>query len=351
MIVQAHPAQRSASTRTFRRVFVPGGAGYVGAVLVPRLLELGYAVRVLDLFIYGRHVFNGTQEHPHLELIQGDVRDQAAVRSAAAGCDAAIHLACISNDPSVELDPSLSHSVNFESFGPLVRICKESGVRRFVFASSGSVYGVSDSPDVTEEHPLVPISLYNKYKAMCEPVLLEQQSADFTPVAVRPATICGHSPRQRLDLTVNILTAHAVHNRRITVFGGEQMRPNLHIQDMVDLYCRLLETPDALVAGQIFNAAYQNYTVAETAQVVRRVVQEEMPELGEIPVVTTPSDDRRSYHICSDKIRRVLGFVPQRTIEDGSRDLVAAIRAGKLPNAMTDDRYYNIKTMKAIQLT
>ena len=208
----------------------------------------------------------------------------------------------------MELDANLSHTVNYESFLPLVRICKEAGVRRFIFASSGSVYGVSDSPDVTEEHPLVPVSLYNKYKAMCEKVLLPEQTADFVPVIVRPATICGHSPRQRLDLTVNILTNHAVNAGKITVFGGTQMRPNLHIRDMIDLYTLLLEAPEAQVAGQIFNAAYQNYSVADTATIVREVVCREMPEKTNIEIVTTPSDDKRSYHINSDKIRTRAGL-------------------------------------------
>ena len=240
--------------------------------------------------------------------------------------------------------------MNYESFGPLVRICKESGVRRFVFASSGSVYGVSDAPDVTEEHPLTPISLYNKYKALCEPLLLNEASDSFTPVVIRPATICGYSPRQRLDLTVNILTNHAVNAGKITVFGGAQMRPNLHIQDMVDLYAMLLEAPGALIHGKIFNAGYQNFSVAETARVVREVVRAELPERGDVPLVTTPSDDIRSYRISAEKIRRELGFTPRRTIEDGARDLVRAFRAGLLPRPMDDIRYYNIKVMKSIQL-
>ncbi|MFM7522234.1 MAG: NAD-dependent epimerase/dehydratase family protein [Planctomycetota bacterium] len=336
--------------RRFDSVAVIGGAGYVGAVLVPRLLELGYRVRVFDLFIYGAEALAAVAGHPRLEIIVGDVRDDEAVQRAVRGVDAVIHLACISNDPSVELDPDLSKSVNLDSFGPTVRAAKAAGVRRFVFASSGSVYGVSDSPQVTEEHALVPVSLYNKYKAACEPLLLAEQAPSFTTVAVRPATICGYSPRQRLDLTVNILTNHAVNNGRITVFGGVQMRPNLHMQDMVDLYCLLLEAPDDTIAGQIFNAGYQNYSVAETAEVVRNVVREEMPEKGEIEIVTTPSDDIRSYRINSDKIRRVLGFTPRHTIEDGARDLIRAFRAGKLPDSMTDTRYSNIKTMKAIHL-
>lgn len=337
-------------TQRFGKVAVIGGAGYVGAVLVPRLLAEGYEVVVLDLFIYGEEPLAAVRNDPRLIVIKGDVRDQRGVRQAVRGCEAVIHLACISNDPSVELDPQLSQSVNFDSFGPCVKIAKESGVRRFIFASSGSVYGVSDSPQVTEDHPLVPVSLYNRFKAACEPVLFAEQSPTFTTVAVRPATICGYSPRQRLDLTVNILTNHAVNNGRITVFGGSQMRPNLHMQDMIDLYCLLLEVPDEKIAGQVFNAGYQNYTVADTATVISAVVREELPEKGEIEIVTTPSDDIRSYRINSDKIQRELSFVPRHTIEDGARDLIRAFKAGKLPDSLTDIRYSNIKMMKAIQL-
>lgn len=322
----------------------------MGAVLVPRLLELGYRVKVLDLFLYGREPLAAVADHPGLELIEGDIRDSAAVRRLLEGCDAVIHLACISNDPSVELDPDLSHSVNYESFGPFVEAAREAGVRRFVFASSGSVYGVSDNPDVTEEHPLVPVSLYNKYKAKCEPVLRAAASANFVPVLIRPATICGFSPRQRLDLTVNILTSHAYFKRRLTVFGGSQMRPNLHMQDMVDLYCLLLETADEPIYNEIFNAAYQNYSVAETARVIQGVFRQEFPDWPEIPIVTEPSSDIRSYHISSAKLRRVLDFHPKRTIEDGARDLIEAFRKELLPGAPDDPRFNNVRHMKQLSL-
>ena len=331
-------------------VLVTGGAGYVGAVLVPKLLDKGYHVKVLDLYIYGEHVLDAVKDHPNLEQIKGDIRDQILLQQVLRGCDAVIHLACISNDPSCELDPTLSRSINLSAFGPLVRISKESGVKRFIHASSSSVYGISDAENVTEDHPLVPITDYNKYKGLCEPILLEQQSLDFTAVVIRPATVCGYSPRQRLDLTVNILTNHAVNLGRITVFGGTQMRPNIHIDDMVDLYLMLLELPDELIGGKIFNAGYQNHTVAEIAEIVRDVVQREVPGREHIEIVTTPSDDRRSYHISSEKIKRELGFVPQRTIEDAVHDLVVAFQAGKIPNPMTDIRYYNVKTMKHLQL-
>lgn len=333
-----------------QRVLVTGGAGYVGAVLVPRLLAEGYKVRVLDLYIYGEEPLAGVRGNPDLEEIKGDIRDLRVVSDALVGCDAVIHLACISNDPSVELDANLSHTINYIAFWPLVKMAKHNGVKRFIHASSGSVYGVSDNPDVTEEHPLVPVSLYNKYKAMCEPILLAENAADFCATILRPATICGYSPRQRLDLTVNILTNHAVNAGKITVFGGVQMRPNLHMGDMVDLYVQVLREDPARVGGQIFNAAYQNYSVSETAEVVKKVVQQEMPEKGDIQIVTTPSDDIRSYHISSEKIRKVLGFTPKYTIEDGARDLIKAFRANKLPGSMSEIRYFNIKMMKQIGL-
>lgn len=211
--------------------------------------------------------------------------------------------------------------------------------------------GVSDAPDVTEDHPLVPLTLYNKYKGLCEPLLFKHQSDDFVCVTIRPATLCGYAPRQRLDLSVNILTNHAVNNGRITVFGGSQHRPNLHIQDMCDLYALLLELPDAPLAGEIFNAGFQNMTIGEIAELVRSVVQEEFPEKGVIEVATSPSNDLRSYHINSEKLGRMLGFKPRKTVEDAIRDLCAAFRAGKLPNSMQDDRYHNVRWMKRLNVT
>jgi nucleoside-diphosphate-sugar epimerase len=168
-------------------------------------------------------------------------------------------------------------------------------------------------------------------------------------VTIRPATLCGYAPRQRLDLSVNILTNHAVNNKKITVFGGSQKRPNLHVQDMVDLYKLLLEVPDEKIAGQTFNAGFQNLSIMEIAQIAKRIVQEEFPEKGDIPIVTTPTDDIRSYHVNSDKIRRVLGFQPKRAIEDAVRDLCRAFKAGKLPRSMDDTFYYNVRRLKELK--
>lgn len=331
------------------KVLVTGGAGYVGAVLVPQLLDRGYRVKVLDLYIYGEESLSAVRQNPNLEEIKGDIRDQDLLRKSAEGCDAVIHLACISNDPSFELDPVLSRSINFDAFEPLVRISKESGVRRFIYASTSSVYGVSDAPNVTEDHPLIPITDYNKYKGLCEPVLLAEQTRDFTTVVIRPATVCGYSPRQRLDLVVNILTNQAFNAARISVFGGEQMRPNLHIQDVVDLYTMLMEVPDDKIAGETFNAGGENLKIREISDTVAGIV-ERVTERA-IEIVTTPTDDIRSYHISSEKIKRELGWMPKYTVEDGVRDLVAAFRAGKLPEPLGDNKYFNIKTMQAINLS
>lgn len=327
-----------------QRVLVTGGAGYVGAVLVPRLLDAGYAVRVLDLYLYGDDVLAEVAHHPWLEEVEGDIRDEALLRQVMPGCDAVLHLACISNDPSFELDPELGKSINYDAFPPLVNIAKESGVKRFVYASSSSVYGVKEVPDVTEDVSLEPLTDYSRYKALCEDILLGERSTGFVPVVLRPATVCGYSPRLRLDLTVNILTSQAVHAGRITVFGGEQMRPNIHIEDMADVYLTVLAAPDERVDGRIFNAGYQNRRVIEIAEIVRSVV-------GGVDIEVTATDDNRSYHISSDRIRRELGFEPHHTIDDAVSGLADALRSGKVPNALTDPRYYNVRLMKQVALT
>src|SRR5207245_2168810 len=187
-----------------------------------------------------------------------------------------------------------------------------------------SFYGVSDAPEVTEEHPLVPLTLYNKFKGMCEPLLFKHQKKDFVCVAIRPATICGYSPRQRLDLSVNILTNHAVNAGKITVFGGSQLRSNLHILDYCDVVELLLSAPADKIQNETFNVGFQNLSLMEIAELVRRVVSEEIPNRKGVEIVTTPTDDIRSYHINSEKIRRVLGYNPRHTIEDAVRELTRA---------------------------
>jgi nucleoside-diphosphate-sugar epimerase len=327
-----------------RRVMVTGGAGYVGSSLVPKLLDAGYAVSVLDLYLYGDDLFEQFRSHPRLREVKGDLRDPQSVARALEGCDAVIHLACISNDPSFDLDPDLGKSINFDCFRPLVKASKEAGVSRFIYASSSSVYGIKNDPDVTEDLPLQPLTDYSKFKAMCEEVLDQERERGFATVIIRPATVCGYAPRLRLDLTVNILTHLAITNGRITVFGGQQLRPNLHVEDMTDLYLRLLEADDATIDGKVWNAGYHNLKVREIADMVRERVG------ANVEIVVTPTDDHRSYHVSSERLLREFGFSAKRSVSDAIVDLKSAFEAGRVPNSMTDDRYYNIRRMQSVRL-
>ena len=326
---------------TNKQVFITGGAGYVGAMLVPRLLKDGYKVTVLDLMWYGEDVID---PHANLKMVKGDIRDQDLLKKVIPGHDAVIHLACISNDPSFEMDPKLGESINLDAFQPLVEISKASGVKRFIYASSSSVYGVKSEPNVSEEMLLEPLTDYSRFKADCEKILAKYESPEFTTVTIRPATVCGYSRRQRLDVVVNILSNLAFHNRKITVFGGKQLRPNIHIADMVEAYVVLLNAPKNLIAGEIFNAGYENQSVEELARSVREVMGDD------VELITSPTDDNRSYHISSAKISKVLGFVPQHTIREAIVDMKHALESGLLPDSLTDEKYFNIKQMQAEKL-
>jgi nucleoside-diphosphate-sugar epimerase len=322
-----------------RKVLVTGGAGYVGSSLVPKLIEAGYEVRILDLFIYGENVFDSIKDKSNLKIFKGDIRDIDLVKSSMKGADDVIHLACISNDPSFELNPKLGKEINFDSFRPLVEASVEAGVSRFIYASSSSVYGVKEVENVTEDMQLEPLTDYSRFKADCEKVLAEYQSESFTTVTVRPATVCGYSPRQRLDVIVNILSNHAFNNQKIKVFGGEQLRPNIHIEDMTDLYVQLLNEDKGKIAGEIFNAGQENFKVKDIADVVKKVIGED------VVIETVSSEDNRSYHISSSKVYDKLGFKARRTIEDAVIDLKKAFDSNKLPNSFKDKKYFNIQTM------
>ena len=329
------------------KVLVTGGAGYKGCVLVPKLLSHGYRVVVYDLMLFGSA---GLPSHPHLEVVKGDIRDTKSYAAAVKGCGSVIHMACISNDPSFELDPALSTTINYDCFEPMVKASRDAGVRRFVYVSSSSVYGVSDAPEVTEEHPLVPLTDYSRCKMLCEPILLGYGTPDFVPVILRPATVCGYSPRMRFDLTVNILTNHAVNRGVITVFGGAQKRPNIHIDDVCELYVKLLEFPDELIAGEIFNAGYENHTVAQLATMAQTGVERAFPAKAPIRIETTSTNDNRSYHVSSKKIAAKLGFRPSRTIDDAIGDLCSAFQGGKFNDSMGNEEYVNVKRVKSLGL-
>ena len=328
-----------------RRVFVTGGAGYVGAVLVPKLIRKGYIVKVLDLYLYGKDVLASVKGNKNLTEIEGDIRDIELLEREIPGNDAIIHLACISNDPSYELDPELGKSINYDAFLPLVDIARKSGVKRFIYASSSSVYGVKDEPEVTEDLPLEPLTDYSRYKALCEEYLQNAAADDFVVTTIRPSTVCGYSPRMRLDLTVNILTNHAINKGEITVFGGEQKRPNLHIEDMTDLYLFLLEQPGEKVHRKIYNVGHENYRVREIAEIVRDTLG------GNIPIVTTPTNDKRSYHVSSRKIKEELGFEAKHTVREAVEDLCEAFDKGQLPESLDNEMYFNIKRMQSLNLS
>ncbi len=327
-------------------VLVTGGAGYVGSALIPVLLADGYKVTVYDICYFGSaHL---PINHKNLRIITGDIRDTACLSKAFETVDAVIHLACISNDASFELNESLSTSINFDCFEPMVIAAKEAGVKRFIYASSASVYGVSDALEITEDHPLKPITLYNEFKGMCEPLLMKYQDKHFTCVTVRPSTVCGYAPRQRLDLSVNILTSHAVNNGVIRVFGGSQRRPNLHIDDMVRLYGLFLTAESESIAGKVFNAGCENASIMSIAEIVKEAVEFELAESSPIQIITEKSDDIRSYHVNSDKIARELGFIPEFGIKKAVSDLCTAFSKDLLPESMTNTRYFNVQRMKEL---
>ena len=327
------------STRT---VLVTGGAGYVGSKLVPKLVKAGYRVKVYDTFWFGKNLFDSLRSNDFLELIEGDIRDIDKLKSSLVGCTDVIHLACISNDPSYDLDPKLGEEVNFTSFNPLVKNAINSGVQRFIYASSSSVYGVKEEKNVTEKLSLNPLTDYSKYKAICESILLEKTSDDFVTTVVRPATLCGYAPRQRLDLSVNILTNHAVNERLIRVFGGNQYRPNLHIDDMCDAYLYLLGQPSDLINGEIFNIGAENMTIKEISE----LVADEIGQPLEIRIENTP--DNRSYRVSSEHIKKKIGFMPKLGVREAVQDLKNAFNQGLLYNSLIDSKYFNLKRMNEI---
>ena len=331
---------------TNKSIFITGGAGYAGSRLVPQLIDKGYKVTVYDIMYFGSDFLPKSKD---LNVIEGDIRDTQKLENACKEHDIFLNLACISNDTSFAIDEKLSTSVNLDAFEPMVLAAKRSKIKRFIYASSSSVYGVSDQKNVKEDHPLVPLTLYNKYKGLCEPMLLKHTDKNFEGVVFRPATLCGYAPRQRFDLSVNILTNHAVNKKKITVFGGDQLRPNLHIQDYCDLIEKLILAKSDKVCNQIFNVGYQNMSIKEIAQVVQKVVQKEFPDFGEIPIITTKSDDNRSYHINSDKIKEVLGFEPVKSVEDAVTELCACFKKNLFKNTFDDDFYFNVKRLKNLK--
>tara|TARA_B110000027_G_scaffold133906_1_gene163853 strand:- start:2870 stop:3850 length:981 start_codon:yes stop_codon:yes gene_type:complete len=324
-----------------KKIFITGGAGYVGSILVPKLLNLGFEVTVLDLMIYGEEVLSN---HERLTKVKGDIRDKILLEKIIPGHDALIHLACISNDPSFELNPSLGKSINLDAFEPIVKISSKNKVNRFIYASSSSVYGIKKEKNVTEDMVLEPLTDYSKFKGDCEKILNSYKSEDFVTTTIRPSTVCGYAKRQRLDLVVNILTNHAFFNREIKVFGGDQLRPNVHINDMAESYLAVLNAEPKKINGQIFNVGFKNQSVNELANDVKEVVGDD------IKIINTKSDDNRSYHVSSQKIKDILGFETKHTVKDAVVDLKNAFEKKLLTNTFNDEFFFNIKRMNSIKL-
>lgn len=260
------------------------------------------------------------------------------------GHDTVIHLACISNDPSFELNPDLGKSINYDAFEPLVKASVKSKIRKFIYASSSSVYGIKKEKNVTEDMKLEPLTDYSKFKGDCERILNSYRSDEFITTTIRPSTVCGYAKRQRLDLVVNILTNHAFHNREIKVFGGEQLRPNVHIDDMVDSYIAILNADHKKINGQIFNVGFKNQSVNELASDVKQVIGDD------VQIINTKSDDNRSYHVSSEKIKKILGFETKHSVKDAVLDLKNAFEKKLLVNTFNNELFFNIKRMNNINL-
>ena len=324
-----------------KKVFITGGAGYVGSKLVPKLLQLGYEITVLDLMIYGEKVLD---DHINLKKVKGDIRDLALLEKIIPGHDNLIHLACISNDPSFELNPLLGKSINLDAFEPLVKISKKNDIQKFIYASSSSVYGIKKEKNVTEDMSLEPLTDYSKFKGDCEKILNRYKSENFITTTIRPSTVCGYAKRQRLDLVVNILTNHAFFNREIKVFGGDQLRPNIHIDDMVDSYIAVLNAEANKINGEIFNVGFKNQSVNELAADVKEIIG------SDVLVINTETNDNRSYHVSSEKIKNVLGFSTKYSVKDAVNDLKNAFEKKLLINTFDDEMYFNIKRMNSIKL-
>lgn len=323
-----------------KSVLVTGGAGYVGAVLVPKLLDRGWKVSVLDTMFFTDMGLGAVKNNPNLTVVQGDIRNADDRAKALKGTTAVIHLASISNDPSSDLNPQLTQEVNFEATVALAKDAKAAGVGTFVNVSSSSVYGIKETPNVTEDLPLEPLTIYSKAKAEAEPIVMAMADEKFFPITIRPATVCGYSPKMRLDLSVNILTMHALTKGIITVFGGAQKRPNIHIDDITDYYVDIIEMPGEKVSGGIYNAGYENFTLMQIAEMVRDIVGQN------VEITVTPSNDNRSYHISSAKIQQELGLAPKKTIKDAVLDIKNAAAAGKIN--WDEVNYYNVKKMKQL---
>ena len=283
-------------------------------------------------------------DHPNLEKIKGDLRDLKKLTKSIKNHNYIIHLACISNDPSYDLNPKLSKSINFDCFESFVKAAKENNIERFIYASSSSVYGIKKEKNVYEDMKLEPLTDYSIYKVMCENILNKYSSENFITINARPSTVCGFSKRQRLDLVVNILTNQAFHTKKIKVFGGDQLRPNIHIKDMCRAYIELIEAKQSLVNKQAFNIGFENFSVLEIANIVKKNMD------NEINLEKVSTDDIRSYHVSSEKIKSSINFKTKYNIDNAVRDLKNAFKENFFKDPLSNEEYFNIKKMQKIDL-
>ncbi|VVO17963.1 NAD-dependent epimerase/dehydratase family protein [Pseudomonas fluorescens] len=328
-------------------VLVTGGAGYIGSRLVPKLLAAGYRVRVLDAQFFS----NGLEllmSHPGLEFIKGDIRDKLVVEKALQSARTVIHLAAVANDPSFNSAPEIGQSINIDCLPHLMGSAKRLGCQRFIYASSASVYGISAEPFVDENQACIPVTDYNRFKAQGEKILFDLTDSNFQTVAVRAATVCGWSPRQRLDLTVNILTANALARGEITVFGGSQYRPNVHIGDLTRLYMMLVQRESlSSICGTAINVGYENHTVSDIADQVKNIVDKYFST--DVPITSTASNDVRSYRLDSRRVQQQLGFEFIYSIRDAVLEICEQWQSGKFTDSvdvLSDTRYHNVRNMQ-----
>ena len=324
-----------------KTIMLIGGAGYVGTMLAKKLLSDGFKVKIFDMFIYKSDLNN----YKDIDLIVGDIRDLKLLENVLNNVEYVIHLACISNDPSFELNPKLGKSINFDPFESLLKLCIKKKIKRFIYASSSSVYGLSESQNVNEEHPMKPLTDYSKFKVECEKILQNYKKDELIWTVIRPATVCGYSTRQRFDVVVNLLTNLAVNKGEISVFGGDQLRPNVNINDMIRSYLAILNSDENKIKFETFNVGYENLKVLEIAELVRDTVNKN------INLKIVPTDDNRSYHISSSKIKEKLNFEMKHTVKDAIKDLVLAFNDNKFIDPLNNPEYFNIKKMQLINLS
>ncbi len=321
------------------RVIVTGGAGYIGSVLTEKLLDSGYAVRIIDCMFFGDRGIKHLLSNENLEVINARIEDPEAVKKAVRGIDAVVHLAGFANDATCDIDPKLTRLINYESTLKLLRLSKEAGVSRFLYGSSAAVYGVGAKEALAEDSEPNPVSLYAKYRVKCEEAVLKYDSKDIDTCCMRKSTVFGFSKRQRLDLAVNAMTASAVNRHELTLIGGNQWRPNLHVADAAEAYIAALEAPPDRIKGEVFNvgANSTNHTIEEIAEMVA----------GAVPntkIIRKPLADSVSYNLSFDKLNKVLRFNAGRSVAQGIRELSDAFKKGLIPN-YEDDIYYNLKQM------